>query len=269
MLKCLVITVREINSKDNKMIKYLSRLNSSSSFRKKEGCFVCEGVRLCADALRSGVRAKAAFFTATAAVKHADLLASLDNSVEQYSLADSLFKSVSETQTPQGVMLLCEMQGTIKESLSFNKAVALECVQDPQNMGTILRSAEAFGIDCVILSKDCCDIFSPKVLRGSMGAVFRQKFYISESFYDTLTQLNDRGVKTYAAVPGNGTDILSADFSKDSCVLIGNEGNGLTDEAVRLCADKVTIRMNGNAESLNAAVAASIVMWEMVRWCEN
>ena len=226
---------------------------------------MCEGVRLCADALRSGIRAKAAFFTAAAAEKHADLLASLDNSVERYSLADSLFKFVSETQTPQGVMLLCEMHGTGNGSLSFNKAVALECVQDPQNMGTILRTAEAFGIDCVILSKDCCDIFSPKVLRGSMGAVFRQKFFIAEDFYSTLTQLNNDGVKTYAAVPRNGVDIVSADFSSRCCTLIGNEGNGLTEKAIHLCSDKITIRMIGNAESLNAAVAASVAMWEMVR----
>ncbi|WP_255882352.1 MULTISPECIES: RNA methyltransferase [unclassified Ruminococcus] len=257
--------MREINSKDNKLIKYISRLNSSSSFRKKEGCFVCEGVRLCADALRSGIKIKAAFFTTFALERHSELVDSLDKSVECYSLADSLFKSVCETQTPQGVMFLCQMLEVGERSLAFNKAVALECVQDPQNMGTILRSAEAFAIDCVILSKDCCDIFSPKVLRGSMGAVFRQKFYIAEDFYLTLTTLNNNGIKTYAAVPRNGIEILSADFSTPCCTLIGNEGNGLTQKAIDLCDSRLTINMKGNAESLNAAVAASVVMWEMVR----
>lgn len=247
------------------MIKYISRLNSSSSFRKKEGCFVCEGVRLCTDALRSDIYIRAAFFTATAADKYSDFLALLPDSVERYSLTDSLFKSVSETLTPQGVMLLCEVPQSDENSIHFNKAVALECIQDPQNMGTILRSAEAFGIDCVILSKDCCDIFSPKVLRGSMGAVFRQKFYIADDFYLLLSKLNDNGVRTYAAVPRNGTDILSADFSEKCCTLIGNEGNGLSDKAIKLCSGKITIRMDGNAESLNAAVAASVAMWEMVR----
>lgn len=226
---------------------------------------MCEGVRLCTDALRSGVNVRAAFFTKNSAEKHSDLLTSLDKAVEQYSLTENLMKCVSETQTPQGVMLLCEVPQSDENSLRFNKAVALECIQDPQNMGTILRSAEAFGIDCVILSKDCCDIFSPKVLRGSMGAVFRQKFYIADDIFLLLSQLSDNGVKTYAAVPRDGTDILSADFSAKCCTLIGNEGNGLSDKAIKLCSGKITIRMDGNAESLNAAVAASVAMWEMVR----
>lgn len=261
----MVISVREINSKDNKLIKYISRLNTSTSFRRKEGCFVCEGVRLCADAVRSGIKVKAACFAPAAFDKCQELINSLDCSVECFSLSDNLFKSVAQTQTPQGVILVCYMPRQEDCRLDFDRAVALEAIQDPQNMGTVLRSAEAFGIDCVILSKDCCDIFSPKVLRGSMGAVFRQKFFIAEDFYSTLTQLNNDGVKTYAAVPRNGVDIVSADFSSRCCTLIGNEGNGLTEKAIHLCSDKITIRMIGNAESLNAAVAASVAMWEMVR----
>lgn len=263
-------TVKEIESRNNKIIKYVLRLNSSSSFRKKERAFFCEGARLCDDAIKSGVDIQSAFFTSSASEKYSDLYRSLSKAnVEIYSLSDTLFKLITDTQSPQGVAVVCKMQNLSKLSLSFKKAIALECVQDPQNMGTILRSAEAFGIDCVIMSKDCCDIFSPKVLRGSMGAVFRQKIIIPDNFYEAIASMNDNGIKTYAAVPRAGENILSANFSTSCCVLIGNEGNGLTDRAIDLCSGKITIQMNGNAESLNAAVASSVVMWEMVRGVSN
>lgn len=258
--------MKELKSKDNKIIKYISRLNSSASFRKKEKRFLCEGSRLCVDALKSGAMIHSAFFAETSINRYAHIIEELENKgIEIYALSDSLFKSISETQTPQGIIFLCEMMLNNVGASNCKTSIALECIQDPQNMGTILRSAEAFGIDCVILSKDCCDIFNPKVLRGSMGAVFRQKFIIADDFYSLITNLKNNGVNTYAAVPRDGQDLLSPDFSDPSCVLIGNEGNGLTDKAINLCDSKLTIRMDGNAESLNAAVASSIIMWEMVR----
>lgn len=262
----LVIFVKEIKSKDNKLIKFILHLNSSSSFRKRENMFFCEGLRLCTDAMKSGVIIKAAFFTDATADKYSDLLDLLcDRGVEVCLLSDSIFKLVSETQNSQNVAVLCEMPSfeTI-DYVSLKRVVALEHIQDPQNMGTILRSAEALGVDCIILSKDCCDIFSPKVLRGSMGAVFRQKLIIADDFYAVLTAMKDRNIRIYAAVPRGGLDILSVDFNIPCCAVIGNEGNGLSDGVVALCSDRISIKMNGNAESLNAAVASSIIMWEMI-----
>lgn len=261
-----MIAVKEIKSKDNKLIKYIQRLNSSSSFRKKEKLFFCEGLRLCNDALKSGTIIKSAFFSSSAVEKYSGLLEDFDAlKTDIYLIADGVFKLIAETQTPQGVAVLCEIPQTDKADCSFKTAAALERIQDPQNMGTILRSAEAFGIDCVVLSKDCCDIFSPKVLRGSMGAVFRQKIIIPNDFCYAIEEMNNSGVKTYAAVPRSGGDVLDADFSAPACVIIGNEGNGLSERVIELCRDKITINMNGNAESLNAAVASSILMWEMIR----
>ncbi len=260
--------MKEIKSRDNKIIKHIVRLASSASFRKREKMFLCEGARLCGDAVKSGVAVLSAFFSKSAADRYPDFLAETANKCgDIYILTDSLFKHISDTQSPQGIMLLCAEPERFYDSLDFKNAVALEFIQDPQNMGTILRSAEAFGLDRVILSKDCCDIFSPKVLRGSMGAVFRQKIMLTDDFYSTVSDMNDCGIKTYAAVPRNGIDIISADFAEGSCILIGNEGKGLTDKALELCSNKITIKMDGNAESLNAAVAASIAMWEMVRRC--
>lgn len=258
--------MREITSRDNDTIKYISRIAVSASFRKKENSFLCEGARLCGDALKSGIKVRAAFFTENAANRDSDLLLSVKGVCEDiYILPQPLFKRVSDTSTPQGVMLLCECPSNSQGDMKFSKAIALERIQDPQNLGTVLRSAEAFGIDLLIMSKDCCDIFSPKVLRGSMGAVFRQRILIPDDFYSYISDINKTEIKTYAAVVKNGQDVLTVDFSHPCCVLIGNEGNGLSERAVSLCGGKLTINMNGRAESLNAAVASSLIMWEMVR----
>lgn len=263
-----MIKLKEIKSRDNKIIKYLLRLNSNSSFRSKEKKFLCEGLRLCTEAVISGVEVEAVFLRDDSAEKYTELLERIP-SAELYLLSKSLFKLIAETSTPQGVALLCKINRFDAQLRAASRIVALETIQNPENMGTILRTAEAFGIDQVILSKDCCDIFSPKVLRGSMGAVFRQRITIPEDFYDTITYLKSSDITVCAAVPHGGKDIKTLDFSKRCCVIIGNEGNGLTDRAIELCSTPVTIKMDGNAESLNAAVAASIIMWEMVRGCSE
>jgi len=142
--------------------------------------------------------------------------------------------------------------------------IALERVQDPSNMGTILRTAEALGVDGIILSDDCCDIFSPKVVRGSMGAVFRIKYSVVDDFCSYIKSIGEGGIKTYGSAPVNAVDIRTVGF-KGGVMLIGNEGNGLSQEVLDCCTDRVSIPMNGRAESLNAACAASILMWEMIR----
>lgn len=261
--------MKEIKSRDNKTIKYLLRLNSSASFRTKEKKFLCEGLRLCTDAVESGVEAEAVFLCEDSAEKYTALLERIPRA-EIYLLSKSLFKLIAETSSPQGVAILCKMnRPDVQPERKVRRIVALETIQNPQNMGTILRTAEAFGIDEVILSKDCCDIFSPKVLRGSMGAVFRQRITIPEDFYNSISRLKSSGITVCAAVPHSGKDIREVDFSRGCCVIIGNEGNGLTQRAIELCSVPVTIIMDGNAESLNAAVAASIIMWEMVRGCAD
>ncbi len=260
--------MKHITAKDNPFIKHINKLIKSSKYRRECGEFVAEGVRLCDDALRSGAEISAVVASEFALKKYSEELEALvENASDAYSVSNQLFASFSDTKSPQGI--LCVIKTLDKHSLfdkikCNGKFIALDNVQDPSNLGTILRTAEAVGIDGVILSHDCCDIYSPKVVRGSMGAVFRLPSMITDTisgFLKSHTEL----FSFAAVVDSNADSIVRTAFPKSCVVCVGNEGNGLKPETVEACCKAITIPMIGRAESLNAAVAAGIIMWEMMR----
>ena len=258
-----------ITSKENKRIKYVKKLISSASFRREEGLFTAEGLRLCEDALRSAAPIESAYFSEAFCEKHTELLGRVKKSVSNcFVLKNSIFSALCDTKTPQGVLFVIK---TLDKTPDFDKMnkngiiVALENIQDPANLGTILRSADAFGVDGVILSRDCCDIYSPKVIRGSMGAVFRQPFGIVDDLPAFIRGFNQIGASYAAVLDRDSVRLSDCDFKGAVLCAVGNEGNGLTDAAVAACKHKVFIPMKGGAESLNAAAAASILIWEMIK----
>lgn len=261
--------MQRITSKDNNTVKHISKLIKSSSYRNENNEFVIEGVRLCSDAVESGVQIKTAVFSDSALEKYSEQINKIVEICEStFIFSDKLFSQISDTKSPQGILCVC---GKEIKKLNINSNgvyLALEHIQDPSNMGTILRTAEALGVKGVILTENCCDIYSPKVLRGTMGAVFRLPITICNNLVDEVNSLNKQGVATIATVVHNNamaiTDISDAD-KKLCAVLIGNEGNGLEEATVNVCKIKATIPMLGRAESLNASVAASISMWELLR----
>lgn len=257
-----------LSSKDNPVIKNTVKLIKSAKHRRKEGLFIAEGLRVCVDAVISGAEIEALFITEQALEKNPAEAGALQSATKKaYLLSPALFAHISDTQTPQGV--LCVIK-TLDKTAEFDtikiggKFLALDNVQDPNNLGAVLRSAEAFGVSGVILSGDCCDVFNPKVVRGSMGAVFRLPVLNVESletFFAQNPQLN-----TYAAVVHDTAEkVTDVSFCEPCAVVIGNEGNGLKPETVAACKHSITIPMNGKAESLNASVAAAILIWEMVK----
>lgn len=257
-----------ITSKENTAIKEVHKLIKSAKHRAQARAFVIEGVRLCSDALQSGAEVQTAFMTQAAMEKHPALAKSLCKAAQKsFVLPERLFMAVSDTVTPQGVLCVCQM----KESpvrVCEGRYIGLEDIQDPQNLGTVLRTAEAFGIDGVILSRGCCDLYAPKVLRGSMGAVFRLQTTVRGDLPAFVKELRTQGFYTAGAVPDrNAQSITGVSFPPGgkSAVFIGNEANGLTAALKDACDELVTIPMDGRAESLNASVAAAVVMWEMVR----
>ena len=256
-----------ITSKDNEIIKETTKLMSSSKHRKQQGCFVAEGVRLCTDGVSSGAKLLTFLFTGSAAEKYPDEFRVLsDNADRCCEISPSLLGKISDTRSPQGFVCIFKTLDKNHKMFKINnqgRYAALENIQDPSNMGTILRSAEALGVDGIIRSPDCCDVYSPKVVRGSMGAVFRVPVFVTDDFTDYISALTAQGIRTYASTPHDAENIEDVDFSQGGVMLIGNEGNGLKNETIAVCSTRVRINMKGRAESLNASAAAAILLYKL------
>ena len=259
-----------ITSKDNQLIKLVARLLSSKSFRKEQGLFVLEGARLCADAAASGISAQYCFYTAQAMEKYPNQVqASIQCAQKVHEVTGQVFQKICDTKTPQGISLVCPMLDKrffLDKIKSTGRYLLLAGLQDPGNLGTILRTADAFSMDGVILTPDCPDLYSPKVIRSTMGGFFRQPVFLAEDALSCIRALRQAGQRVYASVLDERAQGLArTDFSSGCTVVIGNEGSGLSPEVVEASTGSVYIEMQGRAESLNAAVAASIFMWEMQR----
>ncbi len=257
-----------VTSKDNQWVKEWRGLCDSAKKRRESGLFAIEGARLCGDALRSGVSIRAVLYTAAALAIYTDvvgpLIAAADTAVE---ISPELSRHMGDTTNPQGVFCIAK---TLDNSLIIDKIniigiySALEDIQDPGNLGTIIRTAEALGLSGLILSDGCCDVYNPKVLRSSMGGVFRMPLMRVGNMPDAVTALQERGLTAYACVvDADATRITDVAMGSGSVAVIGNEGNGLKPETVAVCRHAVTIPMDGHAESLNASMAAGIILWEM------
>lgn len=254
-----------ITSRENPLIKLVAALQVSSEKRKRNGLFVLEGLRICKDACDNGIKFDKLIVSDAAAEKYAaDTEKFSLISDECYKIPDSLFKKISDTKTPQGIIAVAKMPVTGSCGIDKNgKYIALENVADPSNLGAISRTAEALGVNGIILSSDGCDPYSPKALRASMGTLLRVPVFVTESFAETL---KSTGLKRYACIVDKTAEsIKEQSFENGSVVMIGNEANGLTDSAKQSADVLVTIPMTGRAESLNAAAAAAIAMWEMMK----
>lgn len=258
-----------IASRDNANIKEYLHLRASAAVRKKNGRFVLEGARLVGDALESGAALEKAFFTQQALEKHAAIAGALAAAGTQlFTITPPVAEKLADTGSPQGIFCTAAMpRGLSRERVAQGgDYLACETVQDPGNMGTILRTAEALGAGGVLLSQTCVDVFSPKVVRASMGAVFRLPVLEAADFCEFLRALARQGFTTIAAVPSpDAESILSLRCGKNIVAVIGNEGAGLTPECEAACTVRAHIPMRGRAESLNAAAAASILLWELLK----
>ena len=254
-----------ITSTSNVQIKQMIALLKKSKERKEQKAFVIEGRKMFEEICQEKNRVIKAYFSESY-VK------------EQYSgkelpevpyeiVADSVFDAMAETVTPQGVLAVVKMpEYSLEEMLeSAGTLVLLENLRDPGNLGTIIRTAEAAGVSGIILSKESVDIYNPKVIRSTMGAVYRVPFLYVEDFMALLTELREKKVRLLAAHLKGQKMFDKADYSGKVGILIGNEANGLSEEASELAEEKVLIPMAGSVESLNAAVAAALLMYEAFR----
>ncbi len=238
-----------IRSRQNQLVKRLAALGSDPGARQRAGEYLCAGSTLLEEAVASGAE--------VTCVLAAEDIPGLPVRL----VTPEVLRAVSPLQNSPGPVFSVRMR-PVPPAESLRRAIVLENVQDPGNVGTVLRTADAFGIELVVLCGACADPYNPKTVRASMGAVFRQSVARTE-----LSGLTDalRGLPLYGAALAPGGADVRALPAGPLAVAVGNEGKGLTAELLSLCAGTVRIPMTGRAESLNAGVAASVVMWEMVR----
>ena len=261
-----VVFMTEIGSRANEKIKYAVRLGESASLRKEKKEFFLEGARLCRDAAENGIKIRQAFFTANAREKYSGYVGAVENVCgECYTVTPDVAGKLSGTKTAQGVFCICEMPADNGKIDYSGRYTALENLQDPSNLGAVCRTAEALGLDGVIVSGGC-DIYNPKALRAAMGSSLRINIIETDRLETLIEQANAAGMLTLASTPqadAEKIDCIKTDGGVICCV--GNEGNGLSDSVIAACRKKVTIPMRGRAESLNASAAAAILMWEISR----
>lgn len=256
-----------ITSKDNPSVKLYMKLSSSKKERKNLSMYVLEGYRLITDAIKENSLVRQIFFTEDAYEKYSGSLSQVDlKEVKTLIISNELGIKISCTEKPQGVFAICSIppEKNLKSLLkSDGRYVVLHQLQDPGNLGMIIRTADAVGIDGIILSQ-CCELYSPKVIRSTMGSVFRMNIFDGCDIDSVLSCFKEKGISSYAAViDKDAKDLRTCSFNGGSAVLIGNEGNGLPVQVADNCTQKVTIKMTGHINSLNAAMAAGIIMWEM------
>ena len=256
-----------ISSKENPKIKLAASLKQRSN-RREHNLFFFEGIKLVLEAIDCNIKIVNAFFDENSLMdfsSEADRL--IEKGCEVFSVPSQIFKKISDSETPQGVLCVAE-KFEIKnaDTISNGRYMALENLSDPGNAGAVLRCAEAFSLDGVIISSHSVDLFSPKTIRGSMGSAFRVPCFYSENLPEDIKALNEKGFDSFCADLDKDARSLSDTVFSNNCVtVIGNESSGISKEMKNVCKKSLYIPMKGKNESLNASVAAGIIAWEMAK----
>ncbi|WP_216696929.1 TrmH family RNA methyltransferase [Anaerostipes faecalis] len=249
-----------ITTNQNKQIKQILKLKKNARERKKEKMFIVEGIRMFREIPED--QFVKAYVTEDFFGEHNELFQQKDTEI----VSDSVMKEISDTMTPQGVLALVKMKEySLDEFLGKHPLLlVLENIQDPGNLGTILRTGEGAGITGLIMSKDTVDIYNPKVIRSTMGSIFRVPFCYVEEMADAVDFLKKNDITTYAAHL-DGATYTKENFKGASAFFIGNEGNGLTRQLTEKADKMIKIPMMGKVESLNAAMASGLLVYEARR----
>ncbi|MEG2382047.1 MAG: RNA methyltransferase [Oscillospiraceae bacterium] len=249
--------MEHITSRKNRIITHLKSLSTDGAYRREAGEFICDGEKLLREAISCGAKVSCVLWGGEAF--------EIPSEIEQYSCPAELMQHVSPLKSSQGPVFSVKISDGGEQSENVQGSVlVLENVQDPGNVGTVIRTANALGICAVVLVGDCADLYNPKTVRASMGAIFRQR--VLEVKLDALSAfISENGLRLYgAALSETAEDIRNTDMKKIA-VAVGSEGRGLSEALLSLCDGQLIIPMQPGSESLNAAVAASIIMWEMRR----
>lgn len=251
-----------ITSSGNSQVKNVINLLKKSGERKRRGLFVIEGIRMFTEIPKDRivkVYASESFARTNEAVL---------KDYEYELVSDRVYEQMSDTKTPQGIMALVEILSyTIDDIVKGETPVIamLENIQDPGNLGTIIRSVEGAGATGIIMSADTVDIYNPKTIRSTMGALFRMPFIYVDDMVETARELRERNIRLVAAHLKGENNYYSENLAVPMALMIGNEGNGLTDRLTNEADLLVKIPMEGGLESLNAAVSTAVILYEAYR----
>ena len=250
-----------ITSVTNKQLKNVKALCDHRRTRRDQSLFVVENPRMFREIPKEMIKETYVSESFLKIKENSEIL----KGIKFELVKDDVFKKISDTQNPQGVIALVKQpEYDLTKLLNKNpkgRYIVLNRLQDPGNLGTILRTAEAAGIAGIIMDRECVDIFSPKVVRSTMGAILRVPFVYTDDLKDSIRKMRRAGIKCYAAHLKGTIDFREGDYSGGTAFFIGNEGNGLSDEISDMADELVYIPMEGQAESLNAAVAAALLMY--------
>lgn len=257
-----------ITSTSNARIKQLALWNQKAKERRKDGVFIAEGIKMFEEAPSgwiSEVYVSENFYN-----KATDTLADKLLQCPCEVVSDAVFQKISDTQTPQGILCVLKQPnytiadlGITPESMPL--VMVLEDIQDPGNLGTIIRTGEGAGVTGIIMTKETVDVFNPKTIRATMGSIYRVPFIYADSADWAIAMLKSNNIKVYAAHLKGDYDYSEFDYREGTAFLIGNEGNGLKEETAALADRYLKIPMEGKVESLNAGIASAILMYEAHR----
>lgn len=261
-----------ITSTANKQVKYVNSLVKKAKARREEDLFVAEGLRMCSELPKDRIRT----LYISESFQKAPECAALTKGINQVeTVTDEVFRALSDTQSPQGILALVRQYHYTLEQVADTKMnrpahlMILETLQDPGNLGTILRAGEGAGVTGILMDAHTADIYNPKVIRSTMGSVLRVPFVYTDDLPAALNKLKKQGIRLFAAHLKGEKSYDQEDYTGDVGFLIGNEANGLSDTIAAMADTYVKIPMVGRVESLNAAVAASVLMFETARQRRN
>jgi TrmH family RNA methyltransferase len=260
-----------ITSQSNAKIRHVQNLNKKAGYRKETGLFTIEGIRMFSelpvDRTEEVFVGKTFFDQCTEETRRKIEAAPFE------MVSDAVFESMSDTRTPQGILAVVRQYSYSFADLLKNRAghnlLILETIQDPGNLGTMMRAGEGAGLSGIIMDRKTADLYNPKVIRSTMGSIFRVPFFYADDLQEAVRSVKNAGITVYAAALDGEKAYDREDYRKPAAFMIGNEAAGLSEEMLGLADIRVRIPMKGKVESLNAAVAASVLMYELARQRRN
>lgn len=255
-----------ITSKDNEIVKHIKKL-ADKKYRDQNNCYIIEGIKLVEEAIQENARIEK-IVICEELTKTSDISKNLLSEIEKHNniyVTEKIFKTISQVMNPQGILAVIKKNNEIN-AIRYDEdiIVALDDIQDPGNLGTILRTVDSVGLKQLIVSKGTADAYNPKVVRSTMGAIFRVNVVEVENLKETIEIIRKNNYNLLVTSLQTNDSVYDIDYNK-KVIVIGNEANGVSKEIQEIADSKIKIPMLGKTESLNASVATGIILYEYVR----